>query len=181
MVAKGIKTKDVQTKAGKHIDKIIGQASKDSPFVKVGVQEKDGAKEKKQRDQGEADNMVRLLLVAIVQEFGTDKAGKNKDITIPERSYIRSTADEKKKEWAKLNDELLTKIFKGMSIEKALKIQGQRMRADIQKKIEAIEDPILKLATILAKGSSKPLIDTAQLIQSIREQVVKKKIGGFGV
>ena len=76
-------------KLGKEAAKLKGQ------FITTGVQ----SKVKKKSKGKSKSKLPSLVLVASVHEFGTKKAGKNKNITIPKRSYIRSTVDEKSNEW----------------------------------------------------------------------------------
>jgi hypothetical protein len=96
-------------------------------------------------------------------------------ITIPMRSFIRSTMDEKSEEYHRKAGILIGRIVDGsMDKHKALEIMGQVIQTDIQRKIDNMKYPPLKAATIRRKGSSALLIDTGLLRSSIR-YVVKNR------
>lgn len=164
------KTKEKITRQGRRILGIFKKIDRNKPHVKVGVQE---AQFQKGRE-GDTTNG----LVALVNEFGTRRAGKNKNVVIPQRSFIRSTAVEKRPEWLKLSDRIRAKILLGnMSLKQGLNLQGLRMKADIQAKIVSLDKPPNKASTIRAKTRRKqkanPLIATSDLLKSIKHQVVK--------
>lgn len=97
-------------------------------------------------------------------EFGT--------VTIPERSFMRSTVQEEKKAIISLQRKLLKSISQGkMDIVKALGILGEFLSDKITQKIVSLREPPNKPATIKAKGSSNPLVDTGQLKNSITYEV----------
>jgi hypothetical protein len=107
--------------------------------------------------------------IATVHEFGLPERG------IPERSFIRATVDAGAARYRKLLKQLLEKLVerkgKGEGIPQALRLLGEQMRADIIARINAGIEPPNAPATIAAKGSSTPLIDTGQLKQSISYEV----------
>jgi hypothetical protein len=90
-------------------------------------------------------------------------------ITIPMRSFIRSTMDENAETYAQLAQTLLQRIFDG-ELDKwsALALMGQQIEADIKRKITTLKDPPNAPSTIKQKGSSNPLIDTGHLRASVR-------------
>jgi hypothetical protein len=93
-------------------------------------------------------------------------------IIIPERSFMRSTLKEKKKEIIALQKKLLVKIRKGeTTVEDALGLIGDFTAAAISQKIVKLRSPANTAATIKRKGSSNPLIDTGQLKNSITYEV----------
>lgn len=102
---------------------------------------------------------------AAYNEYGTEN--------IPERSFMRSTFDEK---LASINSEtqrLYKQVQDGkITVHKALGLLGMRHKADIQLKISSNIQPANAPATIERKGSSKTLIDTGAMRQSI-DYVVK--------
>lgn len=107
-----------------------------------------------------------LLEVAAVHEFGAPAAG------IPARSFIRATFDEKRDEIARLQQVLLTKIVKGeMELVPALNAMGAKFAGWCQARIAEGISPPLAPATIAAKGSSTPLVDTGQLRSAITWKV----------
>lgn len=104
---------------------------------------------------------VSLAEIAAYHEFGT--------ATIPERSFLRSTfyghaADG----LAKMCATLSKAILEGkMDETRALGLLGLWAVSEVRKTIRAGIEPELAPATIAAKGSSLPLVDTGQLINSI--------------
>lgn len=105
---------------------------------------------------------------------------KPHEITIPERSFIRSTIDENAAKYHDLVKKLAGLVIDGkMLTRQALGMLGLRVVADIKRRIQRGIDPPLKQATIDRKHSSKPLIDKGQLLNSITHEVgVSEEEGG---
>lgn len=134
-------------------------ALKSEPYVKVGVLGEQASQPKQAHDQQEVKEPATLVQVAIYQEFGTK--------TIPERSFLRVTADKMKDKWHEVAEKLQEQMIeKGMTTERALGIMGLRIQRDVQDEIRANIPPPLKYREGIA------LIDTGQLINSISPQVV---------
>lgn len=97
-------------------------------------------------------------------------------ITIPARSYIRSTVDENEDKYLGLADKLLSRIIDGsMTKFKGLSVMGQTIERDIKRKIISLRSPPNAPSTIRAKkGEDNPLVNTGHLGGSIR-YVVKEK------
>lgn len=120
-------------------------------------------------DSGSSADGVSYLLIASVHEFGA--AVKN----IPERSFIRSTFDEKNGDWTKFIKSRIPKVLEGTLPARQLhELVGAKIVSDIQKKIKDIQDPPNAPATIAQKGSSNPLIDTGGLRMRVTYKVVAK-------
>lgn len=113
-------------------------------------------------------------MIARVHEFGTTIQTKKATIVIPERSFMRSTFDEKEKEWSKFILKQLQNVldFK-TDVQTMLGRLGAKMVADIQEKITDIRTPPNAASTIAKKGSNNPLIDTGGLRMRITYRVVK--------
>jgi len=144
-MSKGITEKD---RGWNRIKKDYASLSKAS--LKVGLQ------------AGDVDDTgVPIATYGFFNEFGTER--------IPERSFIRSTADEQRENWNKLLDGAYNKILNGeISVGRALAIVGTKAQEDIKKKIMTGPFAPNSEATIVIKGSSRPLIDTGIMRQSIR-------------
>jgi phage gpG-like protein len=126
---------------------------------------------KASRPGGEPDNVA----VATIHEFGAVIARGGRTYRVPERSFIRSTVDAHAKKYTSLAARLAGRVLDGkMDIEKALALLGQVVKADIIRAINRGIEPALAPSTIAQKGSSKPLIDTGALKQSLDYQVVRK-------
>jgi hypothetical protein len=136
------------------------------PHVKVGLQTTMDQRKKKRREGGESNESV--LDVGVRHEFG---------LGVPERSYMRLTYDKTKEEMFRFIKTQNSKILLGKTtVRKALDLVGQKSQTDIKDTIKRTpsEWPPLAESTILKKGSSKPLIDTGQLINSIQYKKVMK-------
>lgn len=112
--------------------------------------------------------------IAFVHEYGS------RDGVIPERSFIRSTfvtrkAAELRAMLAKCGKAMFQK---GLPLKTALGALGAWGAAEVKNTITQTDiPPPLEPATIAAKGSSKPLVDTGQLLGSITWDVVDEKAG----
>lgn len=107
--------------------------------------------------------------IGMVHEFGSPAAG------IPERSFLRSTFDEQRPAYKELARKLCKAVIeRKMTVVDALKILGLKAESDVRAKIRSHIPPPNSPATIAAKGSSTPLIDTGQMIGAISSQVVIK-------
>jgi len=126
---------------------------------------------------GEQDS--EMVVAAGANEYGTDRAGKNHDITIPKRSFLRSTMDEEKENIRRKTDDAKVDIVTGKLDRKTfLNRLGLWFVAKVQNKIRAGGEPYVenadsvKAAKILrGRTEPKPLNDTARLRQSIAHRV----------
>lgn len=112
------------------------------------------------------ENGTSVAEVAAANEFGVPS--KN----IPERSFMRSGIREGRADFVRLNKANLIKVLKGeMTMDQALGQLGLMGQGKIQEKIR--NGPFVPNApsTIAAKKSSVPLIDDAQMIQSVTNLV----------
>ncbi len=118
---------------------------------------------------------AEYVMIAGVQEFGITIRKEKGNIVIPERSFLRSTFDEKNREWFKFMKKQLEHVLSGRINARVLcERLGTKMVADVQEKLTDINSPPNAPATIAKKGSSNPLIDTGGLRQRITYKVVKR-------
>lgn len=111
-----------------------------------------------------------VFLVGAVHEFGSE------DGRIPERSFLRGTMRAKQRELDAIAETVAKKVTRsGGTFEQGLNMLGSVLAAAIQEAIADGIPPPNAPSTIARKGSSKPLIDTGHLRQSITWKVVKKK------
>lgn len=102
--------------------------------------------------------------VATIHEFGLGN--------VPERSFVRAWADDKRSDNERLLAKLAESIVRGQNtVDEALEKAGLVMAASMQQRIRGGIPPSLSPATIARKGSSTPLIDTGQLVSSITHKV----------
>lgn len=143
---------------------------RDKPHVKVGY-----PKENEDTKAKHEDGVTTVLHLALIHEFG---AGN-----VPERSFVRAAYDIHKKEYQAMTKKLMGEIIDGNhTVESALGLIGLKMQNDIKAlMVEGIE-PKRKDSTVKrieAKrnmpASDRPLIDTAQLLNSIHYEIVVKE------
>lgn len=134
----------------------------DKQVVKVGILASKGG--------GKADeNGFTLADRAAVHEYGSE------DGTIPERRWLRGTFATYEKELIALQTSLAKSFFRGhLTADKALQQLGvwSANKVKTHVKQDTITPP-LKLSTIAAKGSDRPLIDTGLMVNSVNYEVVK--------
>lgn len=166
MMKSKLSTKFVD-KGFKNVKKTI-EKMKDVAHIKIGILSEDGEKMY-------PDGDLNLAGVAAVNEFGTEKAGRNRNVKIPPRPFIRSTMDEKKSLFQQITYNALVRINSiGSDPIQELNKIGLVIAEAIKTKITSIRTPPNAASTIKRKGSSKPLIDTGRMRASIRHQVVLK-------
>lgn len=140
-------------------------------------------------DEEEGGEEIGMLELAAIHEFGSPAAN------IPERSFLRATIDGKRAEVNKAIEQIVgaevRELFKGAegkdvsesqadsAARRALGKLGLKLVAMIRATIrnrETVgpENQELQPETIERKGSSLPLVDTAQLIQAIEWALVDK-------
>jgi hypothetical protein len=159
------KTTDKWTEHGKKVQRYIKQL-RGKPYVKVGILEQKFDEAKDSREKSKSENT--LGQVAVANEFGTDQ--------IPERSFLRSTADKKAKVWADQTEKYRKQVMEGhMTPEQALGLLGLKIETDTKTTIRSNVPPPNSPATVARKGSSKTLIDTGQLLNAIAPQVVMER------
>ncbi|TAA61872.1 hypothetical protein [Shinella sp. JR1-6] len=157
-----VTVKKVYTKRGKGIAG-IGSLSRGPTAVKVGF------------IKGEAD--ADVIQRAIWQEFGTrgGASGGGWGGPVPERPFMRNAMRENTSGYRNLLRKEATRIVQAVAMgnsgdvakSAALSRLGIRAQGDIQGMITAIVSPPNAPATIALKGSSKPLIDTGELRNSV--------------
>jgi regulation of enolase protein 1 (concanavalin A-like superfamily) len=98
-----------------------------------------------------------------------------KCVTIPERSFVRSTFDEKNNDWVDFVKEQIQQIVNLKITAKTLYDRlGALIAADIQDKITTLKSPANAKITIDNKSSSNPLVDTGGLRARVTWRVVKQ-------
>lgn len=117
----------------------------------------------------------KVLTKGIVNEFGTSRAGRGGNVTIPERSFIRSTYNRNYKKVSKRFGQIFGSFTKkNYAVIPKLKLIGLEQENETKKTITDMKSPPNKKSTIAAKGSSHPLIDTGELRSKISSEVIKK-------
>mgnify|MGYP000314114893 CR=1 FL=1 len=116
---------------------------------------------KNNRREGDATNAE----IAAAHEFGTD--------SIDRRPFLAPAIDKNRDDLIAVQGEALGRVIDGtLSPEDAMALVGEAGVAAVKAEIVGGQHPpALKPATIRAKGSSKPLVDTGQMLNSCTYQV----------
>lgn len=149
------------------LNRIIRTLNKDldGVVVKVGVQAKDKAV--RRGKGGSIRNTDQpLAVIAAIHEFGLSD--------MPQRSFLRSAYDENLPVIDKMIQRVANGAVFGLGTNAALNQLGNVVQGMVQRKI--VDGPFVpnSPATIKRKKSSKPLIDTGHLRQSIRYVIERK-------
>lgn len=89
-------------------------------------------------------------------------------IRIPERSFLRAGHDKYIDAVMKITEKALSQVINGsMTEQQFMDLVGQQMATKIKTYARDLSDPANHPYTIDQKGSSNPLVDTGQLIESI--------------
>jgi len=111
-------------------------------------------------------NGTTVALVAVVHEFGSPDHG------IPERSFLRAGVRRAKPKLDKLNIGNLQRVLAGkQTVTGALEQLGAVAAGEVKREFEIGDFVPNSPATIARKKSSRPLIDSGQLKQSITWKV----------
>lgn len=112
-----------------------------------------------------------LALIGAVHEFGAPEKG------IPARPWLRPGILSGKPDYVRLNRVNLVRILRGqITRDDALKQLGNMAVGKVKEYIRRGEHfKPLKAATIKRKGSSAPLIDTGQMMNSVTFQLTSAK------
>jgi len=128
------------------MEKLIREIRSEASIVDIGIHE------------GDSDDVKEK---ATNNEFGSG--------TTPERSFIRSTIDENAERYLKAAEILVGMMIDGeISKFEALERMGQQIERDIKEKIVNLKTPPNAPRTIEAKGSDNPLVDSMEMLNSIR-------------
>jgi hypothetical protein len=108
--------------------------------------------------------------LASIHEFGLG--------TVPARPFIRPPFVQHRSEYLAILRDAFRKSLRSndpAGYRRALALVGQKMAADIKNYVTTGTGvpPPLAASTIKAKGSSRPLVDTGQLINSVTYEVVE--------
>lgn len=118
------------------------------------------------------DGEGEIATYAAANEFGTNKAGRNRNTVIPQRSFLRSTFDDinKTNDALKHIDDIFNPDF---NLRVASNRVGAVMVGHIQEKIASNIPPRNAKSTRDKKKSSKTLIDKGTMRQAIDFEVIK--------
>lgn len=161
----------------KEIRKLAKYIKQHKNYAKAGVLAEEantdshGKKPTPKRKDGGLHGGLTNVELAMIHEYGAPRANP----PLPERSFIRSGFNQNYPEYVRMLTKLMPQIYdRKITPNKALGILGARMSADMKNVItQGDELEPNKPSTIAAKGSSRPLVDTGQLVNSITWAVVE--------
>lgn len=107
--------------------------------------------------------------------FSSTHARRARTIKIPQRSFLRATVDEKQAQITKLATNAVKSVIEGTDPEAAMRVVGQSIEGMVQKKITSGPFTPNAPSTIKRKRSSRPLIDTGHMRQSVRYNLISKE------
>jgi hypothetical protein len=133
-----------------------------------------GAKAAQERKDGHGGTITNAEL-ALVQEFGSQ------DGRIPERSFVRAGFDKNRAKYEGRVEKGTAAVYDGkMPVDRMVGLIAAEMAADVVALIDEGEGipPPNAPSTIARKGSSRPLVDSAQMKNAITSAVVVGKDEG---
>lgn len=142
-----------ETADGRRFRRLVKQL-RSGPLVKEGYPTENP-------ESRELHGELTNLFIAAVHEFGTN------DGHIPPRPHLRSSFDENKQKLERFARKKAGQVLDGsLTLEMALDQIGLFMLNNHKKKIQSSIPPPNAPSTVAAKGSSKTLIDTGQMLNS---------------
>ena len=153
----GIKFRDRLTPEGQRFFRELGELKKLE--VRVGFQ----------RGDAQEEDGTDMCDVAAFNELGTDH--------IPARPFIRQSVDDNESKINSFLKEEVKDFAQGKSAEQILKEIGIFQKDLMQDKITSGSFAPNAESTIKKKGSSKPLVDTGRMRQSVNYVIQKKGSG----
>lgn len=114
--------------------------------------------------------------IAAIHEYGAEIETDKGTIVIPARSMLRATFEENRAENVKKLRTLALATLEGrIDVEKALTVFGVDVRGQVVKRINLGIPPPNAESTIARKGSSKPLVDSGQMKESVTYTIREKR------
>lgn len=104
---------------------------------------------------------ISVARVALANEFG----GKNR----PPRPFMRTTVKLKKKKWRKIVQDLLPQYMN--NVKSLFEKLGDYCKEDLEEMIRDWSVPPNAPSTIKKKGFNDPLVDSGQMMSSVRWRV----------
>lgn len=153
------------TKVGFPTDGTVGTQDKKRVKVKKGKQKFGSYSKVKGSGHEGAETMSEIIAIAAIHEFGAPSRN------IPERSFVRTGFDENYPALQSFKKTQATLVMQGkqtamIGIQKI----GEWFTSKIKLKIRSNIPPALQPATIARKHSTRTLIDTAQMINSVQHK-----------
>lgn len=121
-----------------------------------------------QASRDDYEDGTSLVEVAARNEFGSD--------TVPPRPFMKQSFETHKDQLLKVCQQAVKNVANGGGVQEALNMVGAAAKGAIQEEIRDGDFAPNAASTIKAKGSSKPLIDTSHMRQSV-QYVIRERSG----
>lgn len=146
----------------------LNELAENDVFVGIQSKERPYKRDKNGNEKEDTNSKLNMAEIATIHEFGSPAHN------IPQRSFLRSALDENKDKIYNLQVSAFNNVVKGMEVDKALNTVGNVVQGMVQQKI--VQGPFEPNApaTIKKKGSTRPLIDTGHMRQSVRYLIDKR-------
>lgn len=123
-----------------------------------------------------ADLGIDKIEAAIANEMGTNKAGRSRNVTIPERPFTRNTFNKVKKTVIKDFRQIAEHQSSGkININEKLAEIGKYVEMEIKKTITEFTVPPNAPATIKKKGRNDPLVWDGTMRKDVTSKVRNKQ------
>lgn len=144
------------------VKKNIDLKKKTKSFKNLSV--KVGFPKESPKTQDKDDKGVSAVFKATVNNFG---------LGVPKRPFMDIAYARNKREYRKIVIKSFKKI-EDLDMIKFANQLGLKAQGDVQKEIVSLRSPANNEKTIESKGSSNPLIDTGNMLQSVTFAVIEK-------
>jgi hypothetical protein len=129
--------------------------------VEVGLFDEDGV-------HPHSPEGLTIAEIGAIQEFGTD------DGHIPERSWLRSTYDEKASQFADEAERVAVAVIdRRLTVNQGLTVMGAAQVGEVKRTINNFTTPPNAPATIAKKGKNDPLVDSRVMRNHVKFKRVK--------
>lgn len=148
--------------------------------ITVGIHADVGSHKEEPSDdesEGSAGEPVTVAMIYFWNEFGTEPSGKHPGI--PERPTLRPTMKKERIKYVQIMAKIAANAMKkqkGLGVKRQMGLLGTVAEADLKKAIVDLKAPPNSETTIAKKKSDNPLIDTGQMLNSIRWAYVNERL-----
>ena len=110
-----------------------------------------------------------VAAVAFWNEYGKMVNSKEGNYFQLPRPFFRRMIEKESKTWAPKIASLLK--AKSVKTEEVLGLMGEDIKGALKQSIQEFQSPPIAYSTAKAKGNSKPLVDTGQMLQAVDYEV----------
>lgn len=127
-----------------------------------------------QKGAGTYDDGLPIAVVAAANHFGANLSNR---VSIPARPFLDVAIENNRRKYSNTAKHLIPKVLDGdLEMDQLLDSLGLQAASDVQDYMVELKTPPNAPSTIRRKKSSNPLIDTGNLVQSIRHQIAREPV-----